>query len=76
MSLSKPFFNTASGKSRRNIGHKFSDIVTDEEYRRMHWTRQLEVQRKYDHPYEKGDPGDYDNRIDNWDDPENYEEKQ
>lgn len=69
-----PFFTTRSG-NRRNSCHKFSDIVTDEEYLKLHWTQQVVVKRKYDKPYEKGDPGDYDNRLDNWDDPEQEEIK-
>lgn len=49
---------------------KHSDIVDDKTYLQMHWTEQEKVRRRYDRPYDKGDPGDFDNRVDNWDDPE------
>lgn len=69
-----PFFTTGS-VPRRIRKNRYSDIVDDETYLQLHWTQQLVVKRKYDKPYEKGDPGDFDNRIDNWDDPEQEEIK-
>jgi hypothetical protein len=46
---------------------KYSDIVDDETYLALHWTKQEKVKRRYPKPYDKGDPGDFDNRTDNFD---------
>jgi hypothetical protein len=44
-------------------------------YQQMHWTRQLELLPLRDRKvWERNDQVDYDNRLDNWDDPEEGEQ--
>lgn len=65
----QPVYSTAKayGRPRRN---KYSDIVDDKTFLAMHWSEQEKVKRRYPNAYDKGDPGDFDNRTDNFDDPE------
>jgi hypothetical protein len=46
------------------------EIISDREYKQLHWVRQLELRPLRDRqPYRKPDI-DFDNRTDNWEDPE------
>lgn len=53
------------------------DGVSDKEYKTLHWTVQLQLRPLGSrNRWENNKELDYDNRLDNWDDPENYEEIQ
>lgn len=70
LSRSQPFFNSRHGRSRVVS----TDYMTDEQYKRLHWTEQLRLRPLRDRKaFVKGD-GDYDNRLDNFDTDESREE--
>jgi hypothetical protein len=67
MSLSRP-----EPKRKRYIGRdkvRMNIIKMNE----LHWTEQLAMKPKDTRIREPRETGDFDNRNDNWDDPENYE---
>lgn len=66
MSLSRPFFNTAAKPSRP----LYEPVISEEDYRQLHWSEQLELRPLGSRPRRDWPEGDFNTRIDNWDDPE------
>lgn len=56
--MSQPFFNSRPGKVRT------STFITDNDYKQLHWTRQLELRPLGDRQRRVYEQGDFDTRID------------
>lgn len=69
MSRSNTFFNTkATSHVRRN---KYVEFMDDTAFLKLHWSKQLELRPLRNKKRWENDANiDYDNRLDNWDDPE------
>lgn len=65
MSISRPFFNANLPKA------KSFQPLDDKEFKKLHWTRQLELRPlRTQKRWAYNTDGDYNSLIDNWDDPE------
>lgn len=53
----------------RRVKYENFDIE-DRQYKELHWTKQLEIRPLGSRTRKTYEQGDFDNRLDNWDDPE------
>jgi hypothetical protein len=63
MSISRPFFNTSNKRSMP----LFTPVISEEEFKTLHWTRQLEIKPLRSQYRREWPTGDFDIYIDNFD---------
>jgi hypothetical protein len=63
MSISRPFFNTSNKRSMP----LFTPVVSEEEYKQLHWSKQLELRPLRDQYRRQWPTGDFDIYIDMYD---------